>query len=172
MKRLDVTIFVNDNDTAKEVRKAVHNMSDENVSVYAVKDHEYNKGNTLKEIADLFHNGILDDDVYDTDIDMAVAFCLNTRTNDHSYYSKFLYWLADNVEVAHIGDMGMTCKFSELFAEYADKVNPFVKENDWNSGEFDEEDYFFDFVANLDSLIAGYSNESTYRDICQMLNIE
>lgn len=127
------------------------------------------KQNTLKEVAMNFYNGDLDIDVYDTEIDMAVAFVYNFKEEPTDYYEKFLKYLADNVQVMYISSNGITCDFSKFFKEAGDKLRNFVIENNWQSGEFDDNEAYYDMVLCLESLISGNSSESTYKDILEIL---
>lgn len=127
------------------------------------------KQNTLAEVARNFYDGDLDIDVYDKDIDMIVAFVYDFKEEPTDYYEKFLKYLADNVQVIHIGSNGITCDFSKLFKEAGEKLQKFIIENEWQSGEFDDDEAYYDMVLCLESLISGNSSESTYKDLLEIL---
>ena len=172
MKQVDVVFQVED-DKISELQRALYKMQGADAKVLSFSRHDFKKNNTIAEIAELFYKNNIDIDVWDTEIDMCVAFVLdlNDSTNG-SYYGKFMMLLAKNVEVNHIGKFGMTCEFSRYFAQHADKVNKYVKENIGLSGGFFDNELYLELTENLESLIAGYGSENEYQKLCEALTDE
>lgn len=171
MKQVDVVFQVEENKIG-ELQKALYKMQGADVKVLSFTRHDFVKNNTIAEIAELFYNNNIDMDVYDTEIDIAVAFTFDLNNTDDSYYDKFMMLLAKNVEVNHIGKFGMTCEFSKYFAQHADKVNKYVKENIGVSGGFFDNELYLELTENLESLIAGYGSEDEYKKLCEALTDE
>lgn len=170
MKEINGTFFTKTNEDVIKLRQAIYKMQDENLSVYGVIKHDWQKGNTLTEIAKMFYGGDLDIDVYDADIDIAVAFVYTVTDKPQSPYEEFLKILADNVEVQRIDEEGITCYFSKYFASFGKKLTDFIGEVEWESGEFDPVDFYYDMTLKLESLVAGYATDSTYKLIVELLS--
>ncbi len=172
MKEINGTFFCKTDEDVIKLRQAIYKLQDENITVYGVIKHDWQKGNTITEIAKMLYDGDLDIDVYDTDIDIAVAFVYDVTKSPESPYEEFLKILADNVEVQRIDKTGITCYFSKFFASFGKKLTDFIAEVEWESGEFDPEDYYYDMTLKLESLIAGYATDSTYKLIVELLSKE
>ena len=112
---------------------------------------------TLREYFELHEDDI---DVTDTEIDMLVAFCPDD-SNDN--YSKFLQLLEDKVTVTKIMDDVLVCDFSGFAKPFNDKIYDLYQQEDWFAEFTDKDEYYYNFVNELEGLIAGYTNDSTYK---------
>lgn len=107
-------------------------------------------------------NGYFEEDVGDTELDIMVALCYDIHDPLEDNYYKFLDMLARNVEVVSVSDFCACCDFSGWAKKYNDKIVKTMRDHNGNF-EFDEDEGYLNFVSDLESLIAGYANESTYK---------
>ena len=123
------------------------------------------KASKIRDVINL-HNGAMDIDVCDTDIDMLVALCYDESLKENSEYDRFIDILADNVEVQQLRDDLMICKFSDFFKPYNEQLKEFFN---MDNSEFDEDEAYYEAVANLEPLISGNCGESTYKELNDIL---
>lgn len=117
-------------------------------------------------------DGWMDIDVYDTEIDMAVAFVWSVRHEDkdeYDEYDRFLTILADNVEIDKFVSDWLVCDFSGYFRNFNSELEKLNKDNGWGTIEFDGDETYYDYVLWLESLISGNESESTYKKINDVL---
>lgn len=123
---------------------------------------------TLREYGKKFLDGYLDTDVYDTEIDMGVAFVFDCDEDPTDNYEKFLSILADNVVVKDAFKDGvLTCDFSGFYKPYNDKINDWYKKNGGHQ-EFEGEEGYYDLVLATEGLVAGYYSEEDYKELCDI----
>lgn len=116
----------------------------------------------IKDYAIEVGNGYFEQDVGDTELDMMVALCYDIHDPLEDNYYKFLDMLARNVEVVSVSDFCTCCDFSGWAKKYNDKIVKTMRDHNGNF-EFDEDEGYLNFVSDLEALIAGYANESTYK---------
>ena len=124
---------------------------------------------TIKDVIDqYFKNGEIDQDVCDTEIDVAVALCY-TLGDENDSYEKLLKLLVENVVVERYlsNDTYMICDFSGYFRIYREKLIPWV--NKYLNREFDDDEVEYDMAQAIEGLIAGYFSESAYSDLIKIL---
>ena len=124
---------------------------------------------TIKEVIDqYFENGEIDQDVCDTEIDVAVALCY-TLGDENDSYEKLLKLLVENVIVERYlsNDTYMVCDFSGYFRIYREKLIPWA--NKYLNREFDDDEVEYDMAQAIEGLIAGYFSESAYSDLIKIL---
>ena len=123
---------------------------------------------TLREYGKKFLDGYLDTDVYDTEIDMGVAFVFDCDEEPTDNYEKFLSILADNVVVKDaFKDGALTCDFSGFYKPYNDKINDWYRKNGGHQ-EFEGEEGYYDLVLATEGLVAGYYSEEDYKELCDI----
>lgn len=124
---------------------------------------------TIKDVIDqYFENGEIDQDVCDTEIDVAVALCY-TLGDENDSYEKLLKLLVENVVVERYlsNDTYMICDFSGYFRIYREKLIPWA--NKYLNREFDDDEVEYDMAQAIEGLIAGYFSESAYSDLIKIL---
>ena len=124
---------------------------------------------TIKDVIDqYFENGEIDQDVCDTEIDVAVALCY-TLGDENDSYEKLLKLLVENVVVERYlaNDTYMVCDFSGYFRIYREKLIPWA--NKYLNREFDDDEVEYDMAQAIEGLIAGYFSESAYSDLIKIL---
>lgn len=119
---------------------------------------------TLKEYAMKLHEGDIDMDVTDTEIDMVVAFVYNFNNTPEDNYDRFLNLLGERTKVVKANDWSLECDFSSVFKPYEDKLQDFFN---MEYSEFDEA--WAEAVLNLEGLIPGMSGEKTYGELIDIL---
>lgn len=123
---------------------------------------------TLREYGKKFLDGYLDTDVYDTEIDMGVAFVFDCDEEPTDNYEKFLSILADNVVVKDaFNDGDLTCDFSGFYKPYNDKINDWYKKNGGHQ-EFEGEEGYYDLVLATEGLVSGSYSEEDYKELCDI----
>lgn len=123
---------------------------------------------TLREYGKKFLDGYLDTDVYDTEIDMGVAFVFDCDEEPTDNYEKFLSILADNVMVKDaFNDGALTCDFSGFYKPYNDKINDWYKKNGGHQ-EFEGEEGYYDLVLATEGLVSGSYSEEDYKELCDI----
>lgn len=123
---------------------------------------------TLREYGKKFLDGYLDTDVYDTEIDMGVAFVFDCDEEPTDNYEKFLSILADNVVVKDaFNDGDLTCDFSGFYKPYNDKINEWYKKNGGHQ-EFEGEEGYYDLVLATEGLVSGSYSEEDYKELCDI----
>ena len=120
---------------------------------------------TLKEYAMKLHEGYIDMDVCDTEIDMVVAFVCDFNETPTDNYDKFLHLLGERTKVVKANEWSLVCDFTSVFKPYEDKLREFF---DMDYSEFDEA--YYEAVVNLEGLVSGMSGEKTYRELIDILN--
>ncbi len=131
-------------------------------------------GNTIKEYAMNYLDGYIDNDVADTKIDMSVAFSFDFNEEpdaDFKAYSDFMNLIAERTKVVEVqkssyGDT-LVCDFSSVFKPYNEQLKEFF---DMDNSEFDEDEAYYEAVANLEALISGNAGDSTYNELVSILN--
>ena len=124
---------------------------------------------TIKDVINqYFENGEIDQDVCDTEIDVAVALCY-TLGDENDAYEKLLKLLVENVVVERYlsNDTYMECDFSGYFRIYREKLIPWA--NKYLNREFDDNEVEYDMAQAIEGLIAGYFSESAYSDLIKIL---
>ena len=124
---------------------------------------------TIKDVIDqYFENGEIDQDVCDTEIDVAVALCY-TLGDENDAYEKLLKLLVENVVVERYlsNDTYMVCDFSGYFRIYREKLIPWA--NKYLNREFDDDEVEYDMAQAIEGLIAGYFSETAYSDLIKIL---
>ena len=124
---------------------------------------------TIKDVIDqYFENGEIDQDVCDTEIDVAVALCY-TLGDENDSYEKLLKLLVENVVVERYlsNDTYMVCDFSGYFRIYREKLIPWA--NKYLNREFDDDEVEYDMAQAIEGLIAGYFSETAYSDLIKIL---
>ena len=124
---------------------------------------------TIKDVIDqYFENGEIDQDVCDTEIDVAVALCY-TLGDENDAYEKLLKLLVENVVVERYlsNDTYMVCDFSGYFRIYREKLIPWA--NKYLNREFNDDEVEYDMAQAIEGLIAGYFSETAYSDLIKIL---
>ena len=124
---------------------------------------------TIKDVINqYFENGEIDQDVCDTEIDVAVALCY-TLGDENDAYEKLLKLLVENVVVERYlpNDTYMVCDFSGYFRIYREKLIPWA--NKYLNREFDDDEVEYDMAQAIEGLIAGYFSETAYSDLIKIL---
>lgn len=127
---------------------------------------------TLKEYAER-HDGMVDMDVTDKDIDMMVAFVYYTDDELDEPYNRFLDMVARNVEIVEEYRNGvLCCDFSGWLKPYNDQLVEAQKKYGWQNidDEFDEDETFYDFVLWMEGLVSGYASDTTYNRLLEILD--
>ena len=122
---------------------------------------------TITQYAKTLDDNYIDQDVCDTDIDMMVALVYDFNEEPTDYYNKFIKALCDKTKIEKISDSVLVCRFTDVFRPYNEECEDiFNMEN----SEFRADEAYYEAVANLEPLIAGYAGESTYKDMYDLLN--
>ena len=123
---------------------------------------------TIKDVMEQYFDGEIDQDVCDTEIDVAVALCY-TLGDENDSYEKLLKLLVENVVVERYlsNDTYMVCDFSGYFRIYREKLIPWA--NKYLNREFDDDEVEYDMAQAIEGLIAGYFSESAYSDLIKIL---
>jgi hypothetical protein len=115
------------------------------------------------------HNGYIDIDVMDTELDIYVCFTHELGdVNDNQ--TKILDYLAKKVKIVNEKTDVLICDFSGFFKTYNKVIRDYCVEHKIQNNEDEEESYLW-MVEKLPSIISGYANEKTYIDIITILNI-
>lgn len=125
-------------------------------------------GLTIAEVAEKLGDSEVDVDVYDTEVDMGVAFCYDIGDTSDSYF-KFLDLLSRKVKVVKVQDYSWVCDFSGYFKQFNDDLIKLREEYGWPVYEFEEEETYYDFVLMLESLISGNATDSSYAQLLSVL---
>lgn len=112
----------------------------------------------------------MDVDVYDTDIDMAVAFVWDATGEIKDEYDRFLSILANNVEIDKFVSDWLVCDFSGYFRNFNSELEKLNNDNGWRTIEFDGDETYYDYVLWLECLISGGASEETYKKINDVLD--
>lgn len=124
---------------------------------------------TLWELAKMWQHGVMDIDVTDKEIDMAVCIEVDTTREPKDWYDRFIETLAKKVNVEWIRDDMICCDFSGLYRKNREKwVELFDKDNGY--WEFDEDEMEYNMALWTESFIAGYSAEGTYKELTTVLH--
>ena len=91
----------------------------------------------IRDYALKCEDGWMDIDVYDTDIDMGVAFVWGATAEVKDEYDRFLSILADNVEVSKFVSDWLVCDFSGYFRNFNSELEKLNNDNGWRTLEFD-----------------------------------
>ena len=122
---------------------------------------------TITQYAKTLDDNYIDQDVCDTDIDMMVALVYDFNEEPTDYCNKFIKTLCDKTKIEKINDSVLVCRFTDVFKPYNEECEDiFNMEN----SEFRADEAYYEAVANLEPLIAGYAGESTYKDMYDLLN--
>lgn len=119
---------------------------------------------TLKDYAMNFHEGDIDMDVTDIEIDMLVAFVYDFNEEPKDNYDRFLNLLGERTKVVKVNEWNLVCDFSSVFKHYEDKLQDFFN---MEYSEFDEA--WAEAVLNLEPLISGNAGEKTYKELIDIL---
>lgn len=123
----------------------------------------------IRDYALKCEDGWMDIDVYDTDIDMGVAFVWGATEEVKDEYDRFLSILADNVEVSKFVSDWLVCDFSGYFRNFNSELEKLNNDNGWRTLEFDGDETYYDYVLWLECLISGGVSESVYKKINDVL---
>ena len=152
-----------------KVKEFLGNIGFEDVDNYKVDESNINESEetnmTLKEYAMKLHEGYIDMDVCDTEIDMVVAFVCDFNETPADNYDKFLHLLGERTKVVKASEWSLVCDFTSVFKPYEEKLKEFF---DMEYSEFDEA--YYEAVVNLEYLIPGMSGEKTYGELIDILN--
>lgn len=134
---------------------------------------ESTSGMTIKEYADEFLGGEIDNDVTDTEVDMTVAFSFNFNQAPQDNYDEFMMTLGQRTKIVKVNDSEygatLVCDFSSVFKPYNEKLKEFFN---MDNSEFNEDEAYYEAVVNLEPLIAGNAGESTYKELLEILGSE
>ena len=125
-------------------------------------------GLTMAEVAEKLCDNEIDVDVYDTEIDMGVAFCYEIGDTSDAYF-KFLDILSRKVKVVKIQDYSWICDFSGYFKQFNDELSKLREEYNWPVYEFEDDETYYDFVLMLEALISGNATDSAYTQLLSVL---
>lgn len=125
-------------------------------------------GLTMAEVAEKLCDNEIDVDVYDTEVDMGVAFCYEIGDTSDSYF-KFLDLLSRKVKVVTIRDYSWVCDFSGYFKQFNDELIKLREEYGWPVYEFEDDETYYDFVLMLEALISGNATDSSYAQLLTVL---
>lgn len=123
----------------------------------------------IKDYALKCEDGWMDIDVYDTDIDMGVAFVWDATAEIKDEYDRFLSILAENVEIDKFVSDWLVCDFSGYFRNFNSELEKLNKDSGWGTLEFDGDETYYDYVLWLECLISGGVSESVYKKINDVL---
>lgn len=123
----------------------------------------------IKDYALKCEDGWMDIDVYDTDIDMGVAFVWDATAEIKDEYDRFLSILAENVEIDKFVSDWLVCDFSGYFRNFNSELEKLNKDSGWGTLEFDGDETYYDYVLWLECLISGGCDETTYKKINDVL---
>lgn len=123
----------------------------------------------IKDYALKCEDGWMDIDVYDTDIDMGVAFVWDATAEIKDEYDRFLSILAENVEIDKFVSDWLVCDFSGYFRNFNSELEKLNKDSGWGTLEFDGDETYYDYVLWLEGLISGNESESVYKKISDVL---
>lgn len=152
-----------------KVKEFLGNIGFEDVDTYKVDESNINESEetnmTLKEYAMKVHEGYIDMDVTDTEIDMVVAFVCDFNETPADNYDKFLHLLGERTKVVKANEWSLVCDFTSVFKPYEEKLQEFFN---MEYSEFDEA--YYEAVVSLEGLIPGMSGEKTYGELIDILN--
>ena len=118
-------------------------------------------------------DGEIDMDVSDTEVDMMVALCYDVNNkygDEYPEMTKFLTTLVKGTKVVKQLNGGyapvLLCDFSSFFKPYNEQLKDFF---DMDYSDFDEDEAYYEAVANLEPLISGNASESQYRELNEIL---
>ena len=124
---------------------------------------------TLRDFID--EDGYLDVDVYDTELDMGVAFVYSIY-DPKDQYGRFLESFLD-VEVTHDSretGWGLTCDFSGFFRPHNSELVEFYDLFLKGTGrEFSKGEMYYNFVTWLEGWVSGYATPSTYEMLANLM---
>jgi hypothetical protein len=120
---------------------------------------------TISDYA-LEHDGEIDIDVTDTELNILVGFT-HTLGDNNSIQEKTLNILCENVKVIREEDDFLVCDFSGFFKQYNQQIYDYFMKNRILYIE-DVEDSYLELVEWLPSLITGYITENTCFQIYQI----
>ena len=118
-------------------------------------------------------DGEIDMDVSDTEVDMMVALCYDVNNkygDEYPEMTRFLTTLVKGTKVVKQLNGGyapvLLCDFSSFFKPYNEQLKDFF---DMDYSDFDEDEAYYEAVANLEPLISGNASESQYRELNEIL---
>ena len=120
---------------------------------------------TISDYA-LEHDGEIDIDVTDTELNILVGFT-HTLGDNSSIQEKTLNILCENVNVVREEEDFLVCDFSGFFKQYNQQIYDYFMKNRILYIE-DVEDSYLELVEWLPSLITGYITENTCFQIYQI----
>lgn len=121
---------------------------------------------TLMDLIRMNHNE-LDSDVFDTDIDMAVALVYQPEMEESTdSYDRFITDLCKITQVDRVGRNGIVCKFSDALKPFNEQWKDIFE---MGYSEFDEDEAYYEAVANLEALISGNASDRLYGELCDIL---
>lgn len=136
----------------------------ENKILNSLKESEDVKGLTIKEVAEKLFDGYLDMDVTDVDIDVLVAFVYEVGKQPEDSYDRFIDIMANRTKVVELNGDILVCDFTSVFKPYEKELQDFF---DMDNSEFSEA--YYEAVDNLEGLLSGFTGESTYKELCDIL---
>lgn len=108
-------------------------------------------------------NACPDVDVSDTELDILVAFCYDEDMDkSEDAYDRFISLLANRVNISSWCGENLVCDFSGFAKDYNDKIRDTMIKNGGYFEFPDPEDAYLNFVSDLEGLISGCGNDSTY----------
>lgn len=110
-----------------------------------------------------------DIDVWDTEIDMGVAFVFDPNETPTDNYDKFLRAIALNTEVTHVGKYGLTVDFSGWLKNYNKEL---LDLDWWYDDEFSGDEYYYNAVLWMESAIAGFYGDKKYGKFLSALKLD
>lgn len=133
-----------------------------------MENKELEVGLTISEVLEKNGEKEIDIDIYDTEVDMGVAFCYELGDTSDSYY-KFLDLLSRKVKVIKVDDYYWICDFSGYFKQFNDELVKLREKYNWPIWEFDGDETYYDFVLMLESLISGNATDSSYAQLLEVI---
>lgn len=124
---------------------------------------------TLYELAKLHQRGVLDMDITDKEIDMCVAITVDTNVEPTDWYGKYIDLLAKSVKVEWWRENMICLDLSGWYRPYKEKI---LKEFEGGYREFDDDEFEYDLVLWTEQFVAGYGDESTYKELVKILTEE
>ena len=115
-----------------------------------------------------------DYDVYDNEFDNCVTVCLITdREVDKSdSYDVFCNAIVKKVDFVSKSksEVAIIADWSGLIARNLDKFRAFSAEHWWVQYEDDNEEFIYQWISEINSYMAGYTNESVYKELVKLVN--
>lgn len=123
---------------------------------------------TIAETTQSMFNNYLDMDVTDTEVDMIVAFVYDPENSLNDPYYKFIDVLAKHVKVVSVKETILVCDFAGFYKQHNDEIYKWFTKN--GTKILNKDEAYCDLVELTASLVAGYSTDVVYRELCSILS--